>query len=60
MMFHSLVVGLCFLAIITFAKDIFIDQDYSDLFFHSCIYFFAMLALCLIDFFGGDLIGFID
>ena len=50
MMFHSLVIGLCFLAIITVVKDIFISQDYSDLFIHTYIYFFAMLALGLLGF----------
>lgn len=50
MIFHSLVVGLCFLAIIIFAKDIFISQDYSDLFVHTCIYSFAMLFLVLLGF----------
>lgn len=45
MMFYSLVIGFCFFVIITVAKDIFISQDYSDLFFHTWVYLIAVLVL---------------
>ena len=59
MMSYSHFIGLCVCACVVVAYDIFISQDYSDLFFHVSVFAFALLILGALVF-GGDLIGFID
>lgn len=44
-MLHSLVIGSCVFALLVIAVDIFISQDYSDLFFHVSVFASALLIL---------------
>ena len=59
MMSYSHLIGLCVCACVVVAYDIFISQDYSDLFFHVFVFIFALLILGALVF-GGDFIGIID
>lgn len=45
MMSYSRLIGLCVCACVVVAYDIFISQDYSDLFFHVFVFAFALLIL---------------